>query len=161
MGRAFGSALLRQDAVGHPGMGVTGKPGAEALNQPGVGISQLGRLAEPVTPRKAVKRKATTGGAEFDALRPQAGLQVVPAGGMGEVLGETRAQGREELLIRPDRRLRALRFIADAIGDHLAHDLTGGHVAPPRQVIDHAQHVGGQFQVQGDHLHPVSLQDQG
>ncbi len=104
MGRAFGSALLRQDAVGHPGMGVTGKPGAEPLNQPGVGIPQL---------------------------------------------------------IRPDRSLRALRFIAEAIGDHLAHDLTGGHVAPPRQVIDHAQHVGGQFQVQGDHLHPVSLRDQG
>jgi hypothetical protein len=101
----------------------------EALRQPRMAVTKVGRLAELGSIGRAVQGKAASGFDQSEALGRQAAGEVVPTLGIGEIIGKERAQRRDEPLIRPDGLLRAdaaIEFTIYGLPDDRAHgDIIG------------------------------------
>ena len=80
----------------------------EPVDEAGIAEAKFGGFADAGAVWMGVEGEAATCGVERVTGGAQAGLEFVPAGGVSKERGEARAQGREELLIRPVGRPRVL-----------------------------------------------------
>ncbi len=116
-----------------PLMRVVRKRRVKTAHQLAVAEAQLGGFADASVARPIVQGQSATCTAQDIALFAQAVIEIGPTCCVRQIGCEARAQGREELLIRPDRRFRVI-CTRDFLCKRAAHQLAKRDVMRDRKV---------------------------
>jgi hypothetical protein len=93
--------IAAQDAGNEMPVGMSRKGGPKPAHQIGISRPDLGPFAEPFAVGQAMEGKPAAAFAKDVALGPHAGLKIVPPGGLPDIGGDARPDGRKKPFLGP------------------------------------------------------------